>query len=84
MEIGVFVTFVVIIVAIAVVLGLIACTFLSCNPLILCYRIFYACGCCGCALMQAATVVPVTEKEMEEGKEVRRGNIRRVGEVRKS
>ena len=77
------VTFVVILVAIAVVLGLIACTFLSCNPLLLCYRlaccrIFDACGCCGCALMQAVTVVPVTEKEMEE---VSGRNIRRVGEV---
>lgn len=79
MEIGVAVTFVVILVAIAVVLGLIACTFLSCNPLACCR--FDACGCCGCALMQAATVVPVTE--IEDGQEVRRGNIRRVGEVGK-
>lgn len=86
MEIGVFVTFVVIIVAITVVLGLIGCTFVSWNPLIVCYDlpcciISDTCGCCGCALMQAATAVPVTEREMEEGKEVRRGNIRRVGEV---
>jgi len=77
MEVGVFVTFVVILVAIVMVLGLIACTFL-CYRTAFC-RIFDACGCCGFVLTQAVPVV--NETNVGGGVQVRSGGFKRGGET---